>query len=98
MPVNKRFSKKKFKKNAFKKNKTVGNYNMVHNMSYEPPCQGVVRGVVNLTQCAVPANSFPSGCESYQIDVSQGYDGGQPIVLSPADVWILKCIIFKNKA
>ena len=46
------------------------------------PCQGVVvRGGGELDPyVTVPANSFPSGWESYQIDVSQGYVGGQPIV------------------
>ena len=52
MPVNKRFSKRRNSKNAFKKNKRVENCNMVHNMSYEPPCQMLLlEGMVNLTQC-----------------------------------------------
>lgn len=83
MPVNKRFSKRRnSKKMRSRRTKRVGNCNMVHNMSYEPPCQGVVvRGGGELDPgVTVPANSFPSGCESYQIDVSQGYVGGQPIV------------------
>ena len=84
MPFNKKFSKRRNSKKKLRSRRTkrVGNCNMVHDMLYKPPCQGVVvRGGGELDPgVAVPINHVPSGCESYQIDVTQGYVGGQPIV------------------
>ena len=76
MPVNKRFSKRRNLRNSRKmrsRTKRVGNCHMVHDMSYQPPCQGVVMsGGGEVT--------YPSACNSYQIDVTQGHIGGQPLV------------------
>ena len=74
MTVNKRFTKRRnSRKMRSRRTKRVGNCHMVHDMSYQPPCQGVLmRGGGDVT--------YPAACNSYQIDVTQGNIGGQPLV------------------
>ena len=86
MPLRRKFSKRRnLRKMRSRRTKRVGNCNMVHDMLYEPPCQGpqvLLRGGGELLNNigAVPLVTQPSGCESYEVDVTQGRVGGQPII------------------
>jgi hypothetical protein len=79
MPLRRKFSKRRnLRKMRSRRTKRVGNCNMVHDMLYEPPCQGpqvLLRGGGE-----VPLVTQHSGCESYEVDVTQGRVGGQPII------------------